>query len=190
MEISADDQYEMYKRLSANAKSLSSPATIYDLWDAFVSSSYLASKGATTSANHIWHLPGSEDFCETYTTVSRNDASENFPFLTWGNESVDAILNAISCKIPKDGLFRGYLYSTTVSSGFHISWPQSVDPMLIKSVSDLDGLQITPNGFLSAPDIAAAKQALAEFLDSEQDQVLLAKNPNRRTRNMRVCKKL
>ena len=47
--------------------------------------------------------------------------------------------------------------------------------MLIKSVSDLDGLQITPNGFLSAPDIAAAKQALAEFLDSEQDQVLLAK---------------
>lgn len=175
MEISADDQYAMYKRLSANAKSLSSPATIYDLWDAFVSSSYLASKGATTSANHIWHLPGSEDFCETYTTISRNDASENFPFLTWGNESVDAILNAISCKIPKDGPIQRISVQHNGVERISYLVASVSGPMLIKSVSDLDGLQITPNGFLTAPDIAAAKQTLAEFLDSEQDQVLLAK---------------
>ena len=175
MEISADDQYEMYKRLSANAKSLSSPATIYDLWDAFISSSYLASKGATTSANHIWHLPGSEDFCETYTTISRNDASENFPFLTWGNESVDAILNAISCKIPKDGPIQRISVQHNGVERISYLVASVSGPMLIKSVSDLDGLQITQNGFLTAPDIAAAKQTLAEFLDSEQDQVLLAK---------------
>ena len=101
----------------------------------------------------VWHLPGSEDFCETYTTVSRNDASENFPFLTWGNESVDAILNAISCKIPKDGPIQRISVQHNGVERISYLVASVGGPMLIKSVSDLDGLQITPNGFLSAPDI-------------------------------------
>ena len=112
---------------------------------------------------------------DTYTTISRNDASENFPFLTWGNESVDAILNAISCKIPKDGPIQRISVQHNGVERISYLVASVSGPMLIKSVSDLDGLQITPNGFLTAPDIAAAKQTLAEFLDSEQDQVLLAK---------------
>ena len=100
---------------------------------------------------------------------------KNFPFLTWGNESVDAILNAISCKIPKDGPIQRISVQHNGVERISYLVASVGGPMLIKSVSDLDGLQITPNGFLSAPDIAAAKQALAEFLDSEQDQVLLAK---------------
>ena len=175
MEISADDQYEMYKRLSAKAKSRSYPATVQDLWDAFVSSPYLASKGATVSGDYIWHLPGSEEFCEVLTTISRNDASTNIPYLTWGNDEVEAILNAISSKIPQNGPIQrisvqkggielvAYLVAT--SSG----------PKLIQSIRDIEELHISPNSLLKTEEIQAARNMLTESLNVEENQVALAK---------------
>lgn len=103
MEISTDDQYEMYSRLSANAKKLSYPATTKDLWDAFAASPYLASKGATVSTDGVWYLPGSEESCELRVTNQRDAITDEVTYHSWGNSAVDELLTAICSKIPNNG---------------------------------------------------------------------------------------
>lgn len=175
MEISADDQYEMYKRLSAKAKSQSYPATVQDLWDAFANSPYLASKGASVSGNHIWHLPGSEEFCEILTTASRNDASANVPYLTWGNNGVEAILTAVSRKIPQNGPIQRISVQNGGIELVAYLVATSNGPTLIQSIQDLEGLHVSPNGSLKAEEIQTARNMLAESLNAERSQVALAK---------------
>lgn len=175
MEISADDQYEMYKRLSAKAKLQSYPATVQDLWDAFANSPYLASKGASVSGNHIWHLPGSEEFCEILTTASRNDASANVPYLTWGNDGVEAILTAVSRKIPQNGPIQRISVQNGGIELVAYLVATSNGPTLIQSIQDLEGLHVSSNGSLKAEEIQTARNMLAESLNAERSQVALAK---------------
>ena len=175
MEIGSDDQYEMYKRLSANAKLLSYPATVNDLWEAFANSPYFASKGATVSANHIWHLPGSEEFCEVLTTINRSDAPEQVSFLTWGNDNVEALLDAICSKIPQSGpIERVSVQSDGIELVAYLVASTS-GSKLIKSIRDLDGLQIMPNASPTIEERSEARQRLKEMLYAEQNQVSLAK---------------
>ena len=174
MEISANDQYEMYNRLSAKAKRLSYPATTEDLWDAFVASPYLASKGAAVSTDGVWHLPDSEEFCELRVTNQRDAITDKVSYLSWGNSAVDDLLAAICNKIPKGGPIQrisvqngnmemvGYLVASTGGA------------KLVMSISDVNGLHIEPEQNLSKESILSAKQELEKMFTGDEQQVSLA----------------
>ena len=174
MEISAEDQYEMYKRLSAKAKSQTYPATVQDLWDAFVRSSYLASKGASVAENQIWHLPGSEEFCEILTTANRSESSASVPFHTWGNDGVESILNTISNKIPQNGPIQRISVHNNVAEIVAYLVATQNGPKLVRSIRDLDGLQVIPSVSFTPEEINDARQTLIELLGEEEKQVSLA----------------
>lgn len=191
MEISIDDQYEMYSRLSANAKKLSYPATTKDLWDAFAASSYLASKGATVSTDGVWYLPGSEELCELRATNQRDAITDEVAYLSWGNSAVDEFLTAICSKIPNNGPIQrisvqngsmemvGYLVASTDGE------------KLVTSIADMNGLHIEPEQKLSKESVLAAKQKLSEIFAGDEQQVFLAERAEKENQEYaRLQKKL
>ena len=174
MELCADDQYEMYRRLSATMKKQEYPATLNDLWDAFVQSPYLSAKGANLSPDGIWHMPGNEDFREVHATIQRDAISEKVAFLTWGNDDVEYILNDMCEKLPDNGPVQrvciqqenfesvAYLVATTEGN------------VLVTSIQDLNCLHIDESRAFSDEEIILAKQQLAALFEEQTEQVQLA----------------
>lgn len=182
MEIGADDQYEMYQRLRANAKGFFCPATLNDLWDALVSSSYLSSKGAVVRDNSSWYLPGGEDFSETHMTIDRNHISENISFLTWGNKAVDGIFDAVCSRIPQNGpIQRISVQSNGIEMvAYLVAAADGVK--FVKSIRDIEELRVAPNGIILEDNVTEAKQKLKDLLDAEWNIVRLAERAEQENR--------
>jgi len=126
MEMTADEQYSMYNKMTAGMHSQKLSATLTDLWEALIGSQYLTAHGAGLDGDDVWQLPSCEDFPGIRGTVRRDVAAENTEFITWGNPKADLLIDAIASYAEKytaqirrirvdscvDNEFVGYLVMT------------------------------------------------------------------------------
>ncbi len=167
MEMGADDQYEMYRRLSEHMRAAPAPAGLRDLQQALLSSPALISRGATMS-DGVWHLPGSSDYGEISAVTERERISSTASLLTWDNAGVGQVLEWFCSQIPEDGPLRrisvsrgglevcGYLVATVSGA------------VLVTGMGQLENLNICPQGRISDREAEAGRRELAALLDTEE----------------------
>lgn len=170
MELPADKQYEIYKKGHDLMKAQRYPATIDNLWDTLKNSVYLSKMGATWNTDEsdsILQIPGSNDEELFIGTIDRNQITDTCSFLTWGNPTVDKILNEglehikakkkyirrISSPIDKWEIV-GYVVSTTDG------------PKLITSFNQLAPLELSEVP-LSENDIQLKQEELDKLVEKE-----------------------
>ena len=144
MEFTADEQYEIYQKLSADMKTQQYPATLQDIDDAIASSSYFADIGATKMEDGYWHIPKSDTLPDFTGTVEQLPTVSIEEFLSWGNPYLDKVFTIMGKYLPKfscirrielteEGItFVGYVVRTTTGVKLVSSYRQAAD------IKDLD----------------------------------------------------
>lgn len=101
MEMTADDQYAMYRKITANMHKEKLSATLDDMWESFIGSRYFAAHGASLDGDDVWQLPSCEDFPGIRGTVNRDTVAQNTEFITWGNPKVDNLMKIVASFIDR-----------------------------------------------------------------------------------------
>lgn len=174
MEMSAQDMYEMYHRVSHEMREIQYPADLNDMWDAFTTSSYFESLGAKFLPNGKWHLPETDYSSEFTATISRSQLDNPEEFLTWGNNTVEIILNRMSSMLDDFSCIKrvsvsknnvevvGYVVETTSGT------------KLVTAYSDLEGLTIDKDAVVTEAEIKEAEECLKPIAEKETEQTELA----------------
>ena len=174
MEMSPQDMYDMYHRISGDMHSKEYPADLQSIWDAFTTSSYFENLGAKILPNGRWHLPASDYASEFTGTISREMADTPEEFMTWGNDTIDFIMNNMAnrledCPCVKrvsvtEGIVEvgGYVVATTNGK------------MLITSYSSLSGLYVDHTSTIEETDIKSAKAKLKLIAKAEAEKTVVA----------------
>ena len=100
LEIPAEEQYQIYKKLSRCYKEQKYPASLENIDDAFTKSLYLKAIGAFKDGN-IWHVPKTEKINEFSGSTVRTDDTTSLNFLSWGNPNLDSVFDVMQsyCKL-------------------------------------------------------------------------------------------
>ena len=175
MEISAKDQYEMYKRMSAKAKQVSCPATVNDYHDAFLNSEYLNSLGAEILDGGIFHIPPTCNRDEFSASMTLEGISDRCPYLSWGNQTADNIVNHICDQIPAYGPIRRIsVCHMEIEVVCYLAATQN-GIVMIKSISDLEGIKINPAAVISEEQISDSRKKLEEVAKEEYQRLELSR---------------
>lgn len=167
MELSADQQYEIYQKEHAYMTEQQYPAKLDDLWRSLQNSSYLQAMGLEVHDDML-HLPAAESWLELSGTTDRNHIDDDKSFITWGNPAVDRLLEFMSSKLElhADKVKR---LSVPVDSweivGYLVATTKGVK--LITSFNELAGVQIDVDYSLTDGDIDRGQKCLEKIAKSE-----------------------
>ena len=174
MEMSAQDMYDMYHRISDEMRSKSYPADLFALWDAFTTSPYFESLGAKILPSGKWHIPANDFTGEFTGTISREQTEIPEEFLTWGNPTVDLILRNMSYRLEEYPCIKRV--SVTEGNievvGYVVATTDGIK--LVTSYSALSGLHINKSATVTEADIENAKALLTPLARTEARQTKLA----------------
>ena len=184
MEMSAEDMYLMYRRISEQMKQQKYPAGLESLWDALTSSDYLKSLGGTVQQDGSWLLPSNSFFDSIHGTIDREVDEAGITFLTWGNPSVDRLLDAMAEQIPEDEPSPVKRISIKENGieivGYAVATMYGI--RLITSYEQLHGVQINEAGVVTESDIQRLKKDLHTLAKNDLDQVREAEKAEQRNK--------
>ncbi len=171
MEMSAEDQYEIYRKEHILMLQKKQPAKVEDLQKAIMDSAYLHSLGLMTrdlADGWVLEMPSAEKIEGWCGTTNRNMASTGHPFITWGNKSIDNILNNMSERLEKyDGYVRRISVPLAGSEAVGYLVATDEEPVLVTSYEMLTGLDVAKVP-LTEDDVEKAKEKLINMVADEQ----------------------
>lgn len=179
MEISAQDIYDIYDKLSKNAKQKSLPATVENMWDAFSNSSYLVQSGMmSVDGDMITRLDGVNSVSYT---KDRNKLSDTSKYLSWGSKLADEVFAYTENKLQDAKWLRRIEVSSGNISlvGYAVATTSGVQ--FVDSYAQLANLKIDGRAVLKETDINTCKAELEhklrlESVISSQIKDTLARN--------------
>ena len=176
MEFSANEQYEIYQKLSADMKKQQYPATLKDIDDAIASSSYFADIGAKKLEDGYWQIPETELLPAFSGTVEQLPTVSIEEFLSWGNPYLDKVFNIMESTLPKlscirrielteeEVTFVGYVVKTKAGVKLVSSYHQAAE------IKDLD-----EDGVLVDEDIQFGVSELRKQVEDEVNALHIIK---------------
>ena len=181
MEIPADELYDMYRKQSGHMKKADMPARIPDIRDALLGSQYLKSLGAEEN-NGVFTIPLNDELRGMTGTFDRDTAQEDCPFITWGNEDLDCLLDRMSKSVEDSGCVKKI--SLVKDNIEYIGYAAAVkgDVRLITAYSELEDLSIDESHKISPEEEQACKAELIRRCAPDQkalDMRYEAKNTNK-----------
>ena len=186
MEMSAEDMYQMYNRMSSEMRSQHFPASLDDLWTALTASPYLQNKGAHMDDDGIWHLPESGKHSELAGTIDRNAISERTEFLTWGSKTLDQLFEEIiGDRISEMSCIRKVSVSEDHVELIGYAVASANGPVFITSYDQLKDVKIDPDAGLEGSFLYQCAAALRTALRAETTQMRLAKRAEEK--NMEIA---
>lgn len=187
MEMSAEDMYQMYSRMSAQMRAQQYPADIGQLWDTLVSSNYLKSCGAVLHDNETWYLPRNEELPEISGTIDRSIVSDDLEFLTWGNHNIDSLLSTMSEKLEKTD---EHIQRIAVSIcgfetvGYAVSTKDG--PVLVTSFEQAQSIKVDLGSSLTADNIQSCTNELQSMAAVDVAQIATAEDAEKRNGEVSV----
>lgn len=185
MEMSAEDLYQMYSRMSAQMRAQKYPANLDELWEALISSDYLKSCGAVLRDNGTWYLPRNEDLPEINGTISRDIVSDDIEFVTWGNPNIDLLLDKLNTKLSN---MKPHIQRLEVcESGFTVvGYAVSAEsgPLLVTSFEQIENINVDMNAALSNADIQSCTDELRAMAAADAAQIDAAECAENRNREV------
>lgn len=159
MEMSAEDMYQMYSRMSEQMRSMQYPATNDDLWTCLTTSEYLKSNGASLRSEGNWTLPATELWGSMNGTNKQESASAVNPYICWGNIETDYLLSVLGGKSAEMPYIR-HIELPGVRNSSAVAVSTSAGVKLITAFDQIAGLHIDPNHPISETDIVQCKKEL------------------------------
>jgi hypothetical protein len=173
MEMSAEDQYEMYSQMTRKMRSEKLPATLDNLWSALIGSKYLAQCGAKVE-NGTWISPADKSFPQIVGTINRNSQPAGSEFVTWGNAKIDALLNILSSSLKSyKNCIRRIAVKTCLGNeiiGFLVATTEG--PVLVNNYESLTNIKVDVTANLSDEEIADAKVKVKNYADTVSKNLL------------------
>jgi len=162
MEMTADDQYAMYNRMTADMRRQKLSATLDDLWAAFIGSQYLTAHGAVLDGDDVWQLPSCEDFAGIRGTVNRDIIAENAEFITWGNSKVDILMDTVASFVEKYAAQIRRINVTSNAGNEFVGYlvMTKTGPQLLTEYDALKNTEIDFSHELSDEDVNSAIESL------------------------------
>lgn len=165
MEITSEEQYAMYSKITSTMHNEPLSATLSDLWNALVNSPYLHTFGASFEKAGTWMLPPSDCLPHINGTIDRSAVSNKVEFITWGNPKVDMLLSMMSKYIKRyNNCIRRISVETSTGNeivGYLVATHDGVN--MITDYSTLTGIDVDVSASLSEIEISAAKKALQTY---------------------------
>lgn len=161
MEMSAEDIYNMYKKLSQEHSSENYPAELEDIWDAIIQSDYFRQLDCHVDEEGILCLQSQSQI--QHFTKDRDKIKENVSLLTWGNPFVDRLFsiieeNAQAC--PWLRLVWAEKYGVSIY-GYAVSTDNGCQ--LITSYSQLQNIELDTSGIITANDVENCQKKLEKL---------------------------
>lgn len=183
MEMSAEDMYLMYSRMSHEMRQRQQPASIENLWDCLTTSNYLKSFGSELNDNGVWHLPASEEWPVLNGTNRKESNTEGLQYISWSNTQIDILLSKLGSvssetsyirlvTIPERDDIAGLVVSTTEGAKLIISYDQ------------LSGLEIDETAALSDTDVVHCQEQLRNLIRSDCQRRLQTSEVEARNRKI------
>lgn len=165
MEMTADEQYSMYGKMTAEMRGQKLSATLNDLWETLLGSQYLTAHGAGIDGDGIWQLPSCEDFPGLRGTVFRDVIDESVEFITWGNPKLDGLIDAIASFTEKYAAqIRRISVKSIAGNEFVAYLVMTKDgPRLLTEFDSIKILTIDFSRELSSDDITSAVEQLGSL---------------------------
>ena len=168
MELSPEEQYEMYRRLSKHNSSEEASADLGDVWDTVSNSPYLLNHGMTVVDDDTVSLSES-DSSETHWTVNRSKTSDRARFLTWDDKG-NSPLNTGEDRIAdaSDHIIRLEEQSADgwTQVGYLVS-AKSVGAVLITRAEEARHIEVDPSHKLTLDEIDAGREELKKRIATE-----------------------
>lgn len=166
MEISALDQYDMYRKQSLNMKEVPLPARTEDIQDALSSSAYLKSLGASFEDNVVVIPEGQENqgFCGT---CDRSKVKEGIPFMTWGCRSFERLLDEMTSGMEDIGCVKRM---TIESDGIeHVGYAVAAQKgiKLVVAYKELESITLDEAHVITEQEATACETQLRTLCERE-----------------------
>ena len=185
MEMSAEDMYQMYNRMSSEMRSQHFPASLDNLWAALIASPYLQNKGAVVDNDGIWHLPENGNQSEIVGTIDRNAISEKTEFLTWGSATLEQLFEEIiGDRISKTRCIRKISVSEEHAELVGYAVASVNGPVFITSYDQLNGVRIDTNAEIDVGFLEQCALTLQTALHAETSQMRLAKRAEEKNKEI------
>ena len=185
MEMSAEDMYQMYTRMSSEMRSQHFPANLDDLWTALIASPYFQNKGAHVDDARIWHLPETGRHSELAGTIDRNAISEKTEFLTWGSTTLDNLFEEIiGDRISEMQCIRKVSVSEDHAELVGYAVASAHGPVFITSYDQLKDVKIDPSGGIEDAFLDQCTAKLRTVLRAETSQMRLAKRAEEKNKEI------
>ena len=168
MEMSAEDIYQMYSRMSDRLHAESYPATTDDLWDCMTRSVYLKGHGARLGSDGIWSIPASDSWGSVQGSHQRDERA-TAAYVSWDHAGVGELLAHLS----KHAVDVPYIKRITALdekgiSAFAVSTAEG--PKLITAYAQIESVNIDSSKALSADDIRSCETQLSRMLEEKNRQ--------------------
>ena len=171
MEMSAEDQYEIYCKEHALMAQKKQPAKAEDLQKAIVESVYLQSMGMKVqkiSDGYIVNMPAGEKTRGWQGTTARSAVSMEQPFITWGHKAIDSLLEEMTDRLQAYGSCVRRL-SVPLAEGEAVSYLVATEqgPVQVTSYEMLS--QVKPAQIpLTEAEIEKAQRQLSQLVAEEE----------------------
>ena len=176
MEFTADEQYDIYQKMSDNMKAQQYPAMLKDIDDAIAQSAYFEDIGAEKQEDGYWHIPRSKSLPEFTGTVEQLPDVAVDKFLTWGNPYLDKVFHIMEKYLSKFSFihrlelveenvtFVGYVVKTKAGT------------KLISAYQQLDEIEeFDKDGVITSDDIQFGKNELQKQVEEEVSTLRIIK---------------
>ena len=174
MEMSAEDIYSIYNKLSGKLRDKKLPASIEDMWDTFSSSEYLKEKYFNIDGDRLIRK-NNFGVSDIY-IVNRDNYAVDYKLLTWGSELADSIFKDVETMLDENRWIRRIEVSDDVVSlvGYVIAVSDGFK--LVTAFSDLKNLSINTSAVVTKQDLEPFIEEMQSYLREESSIYRLMKN--------------
>ena len=171
MEMSAEDMYQMYDRMSEQMRKRRYPATLDDLWSCLTGSAYLQAMGAKMLPDGKWSMPSSDSWPGIVGTRRQDESASDASFVSWSNSSINHVLSVIG-KLSED---TPYIEKITIPEkgnvvGLAVATTDGI--RLITSYGQLESIAIDADYVLTKKDIKDCRENLVQLVKEDFDSRL------------------
>ena len=165
MEMSAEDMYQMYSRMSEQMRSHTYPASVDDLWTCLTRSEYLKGMGSRFHPDGSWSLPASDTWWSVCGTNQREAVSTTIPYITWSNSEVEFLLSVLGEESDDIPYIKRIRLPGNDLTAIAVSTESGVK--LVTAYSQIDGLKIDTDRPITEQDILSCQTQLSVLTNGE-----------------------
>ena len=165
MEMSAEDMYQMYSRMSEQMRSHTYPASVDDLWTCLTKSVYLKGMGARFHSDGSWSLPASDSWWSVCGTNQREAVSSTTPFITWSNSEIEFLLSVLGEDSDEIPYIKRIRLPGNDITAIAVSTESGVN--LVTAYSQIDGLRIDTARPITEQDTLSCQTQLSVLINEE-----------------------
>lgn len=169
MEMSAEDLYQMYSRMSEQLRSLHYPANTSDLWKCLTESEYLKQNGSRVLADGTWTLPASIKWDAFCGTNKQDTFSADISFVSWSDTRVDHLLSVLG-EITEDVPYIRIITLPERDGCSALVVSTATGAKLITAYSQIANLTVDENRPLSDQEVQTCREEFLALTKDRQEQ--------------------